>query len=91
MGGGEDEEGESDGREAATAIAREALLKFGPMKFTQMTLEHEQRYMYGSYTWEKYKVEMPGIEPGASHMQSEHSTTELHVCRKIVTFDIVFV
>ena len=24
------------------------------------------------------KVEMPGIEPGAFHMQSERSTTELH-------------
>ena len=24
------------------------------------------------------KVEMPGIEPGASHMRSERSTTELH-------------
>ena len=23
-------------------------------------------------------VEMPGIEPGAFHMQSERSTTELH-------------
>ena len=23
-------------------------------------------------------LEMPGIEPGASHMQSERSTTELH-------------
>ena len=27
---------------------------------------------------EKNFVEMPGIEPGASHMQSERSTTELH-------------
>ena len=26
----------------------------------------------------KEKVEMPGIEPGASRMQSERSTTELH-------------
>ena len=26
----------------------------------------------------KKKVEMPGIEPGASHMRSERSTTELH-------------
>ena len=26
----------------------------------------------------KYIVEMPGIEPGAFHMQSERSTTELH-------------
>ena len=24
------------------------------------------------------EVEMPGIEPGAFHMQSERSTTELH-------------
>ena len=24
------------------------------------------------------KMEMPGIEPGAFHMQSERSTTELH-------------
>jgi hypothetical protein len=24
------------------------------------------------------QVEMPGIEPGAFHMQSERSTTELH-------------
>ena len=26
----------------------------------------------------KTTVEMPGIEPGAFHMQSERSTTELH-------------
>ena len=26
----------------------------------------------------KKKVEMPGIEPGAFHMRSERSTTELH-------------
>ena len=26
----------------------------------------------------KVVVEMPGIEPGAFHMQSERSTTELH-------------
>lgn len=26
----------------------------------------------------KKSVEMPGIEPGASHMRSERSTTELH-------------
>ena len=26
----------------------------------------------------KKNVEMPGIEPGASHMRSERSTTELH-------------
>ena len=26
----------------------------------------------------KKKMEMPGIEPGASHMRSERSTTELH-------------
>ena len=28
------------------------------------------------YMWQN--VEMPGIEPGAFHMQSERSTTELH-------------
>ena len=28
-------------------------------------------------TW-KVVVEMPGIEPGAFHMQSERSTAELH-------------
>ena len=27
-------------------------------------------------------MEMPGIEPGAFHMQSERSTTELHPRRK---------
>ena len=27
---------------------------------------------------EKLRVEMPGIEPGAFHMQSERSTAELH-------------
>ena len=27
---------------------------------------------------EKETLEMPGIEPGAFHMQSERSTTELH-------------
>ena len=26
----------------------------------------------------KHQLEMPGIEPGASHMRSERSTTELH-------------
>ena len=35
------EEGEGDG----LAVAREALLKFGPMKLTQMTLEHDQRFV----------------------------------------------
>ena len=29
-------------------------------------------------------VEMPGIEPGASYMQSMRSTTELHPQRKIM-------
>ena len=29
----------------------------------------------------KKKLEMPGIEPGAFHMQSERSTTELHPLR----------
>ena len=28
-------------------------------------------------------MEVPGIEPGASHMQSERSTTELHPQYKI--------
>ena len=29
--------------------------------------------------WKKEKgMEMPGIDPGAFHMQSERSTTELH-------------
>ena len=38
-------EGEGEERDEAsrTAIAKEALLKFGPMKFTQMTLEHDLR------------------------------------------------
>ena len=27
---------------------------------------------------QKKSLEMPGIEPGAFHMQSERSTTELH-------------
>lgn len=30
-------------------MAREALLKFGPMKFTQMTLEHDQKYVQYVY------------------------------------------
>ena len=37
-------------------------------------------YVIGDYRFislEKY-VEMPGIEPGTSHMRSERSTTELH-------------
>ena len=40
--------------------------------------------MYNKSLKKKYKkknkktVEMPGIEPGASHMRSERSTTELH-------------
>ena len=32
----------------------------------------------GIISGKKKKVEMPGIEPGASHMRSERSTTELH-------------
>ena len=39
VGGGEGERAE----EKKLAAAREALLKFGPMKLTQMTLEHDQR------------------------------------------------
>ena len=31
----------------------------------------------------KIYVEMPGIEPGAFHMQSERSTTELHPHRSV--------
>ena len=48
-GGGKEGEGkrgkEGDGElsEKKSSIAREALLKFGPMKLTQMTLEHDQR------------------------------------------------
>jgi hypothetical protein len=34
----------------------------------------------------KKKLEMPGIEPGAFHMQSERSTTELHP----LTFKLFF-
>ena len=33
-------------------------------------------YMVGGK--KEKKVEMPGLEPGASRMQSERSTTELH-------------
>lgn len=42
--------------------------------FTKMILNTS------SFTPDKKKIrmEMPGIEPGASHMQSERSTTELH-------------
>lgn len=32
----------------------------------------------------KYQLEMPGIEPGASYMQSMRSTTELHPLRYII-------
>ena len=35
----------------------------------------------------KKEVEMPGIEPGAFHMQSERSTTELHpLCSCVSNF-----
>ena len=33
---------------------------------------------YQSQENKNIDVEMPGIEPGAFHMQSERSTTELH-------------
>ena len=33
-------------------------------------------FIMSDYMWQN--VEMPGIEPGAFHMQSERSTTELH-------------
>lgn len=38
------------------------------------------RFAYVSNCWgkKKKKLEMLGIEPGASHMRSERSTTELH-------------
>ena len=47
VGGGEGEEVGEEGEreERRSAIAKEALLKFGPMKLTQMTLEHDQRYV----------------------------------------------
>ena len=32
----------------------------------------------GNGKWSPTSVEMPGIEPGASRMRSERSTTELH-------------
>ena len=39
-----EEEGEEESREQMrTVVAKEALMRFGPMKFTQMTLEHDQR------------------------------------------------
>ena len=37
--------GEEGREERKSAIAKEALLKFGQMKLTQMTLEHDQRYV----------------------------------------------
>ena len=40
VGGGEEDEEREDKKMAA---AKEALLKFWPMKQTQMTLEHDQR------------------------------------------------
>ena len=40
---------------------------------------HERHSLCGlNYIDKKLGVEMPGIEPGAFHMQSERSTTELH-------------
>ena len=40
---------------------------------------HERHNLIGfNYIDKKLGVEMPGIEPGAFHMQSERSTTELH-------------
>ena len=37
-------------------------------------------YLHGKIfpNFQQKKLEMPGIEPGAFHMQSERSTTELH-------------
>ena len=44
VGGGEREgEGEEEREERKSAIAKEALLKFGPMSFTQLALVHDQR------------------------------------------------
>ncbi|CAH1375419.1 unnamed protein product [Tenebrio molitor] len=40
-----------------------------------------QRRKKGLTYKRKKKLEMPGIEPGAFHMQSERSTTELHPLR----------
>lgn len=42
---GEEEECGEERAARKTAMAREALLKFGPMNFTQMTLEHDQKYV----------------------------------------------
>ena len=47
---GREEEGEEEGKEGGEerrlAVAKEALLKFGPMKLTQMMLEHDRRFVH---------------------------------------------
>ena len=35
-------------------------------------------YVHYPYTKKIFALEMPGIEPGAFHMQSERATTALH-------------
>ncbi len=45
-------------------------LKVTDIKFDQ--------FLCSRFNCKVKQVEMPGIEPGAFHMQSERSTTELH-------------
>ena len=40
--------------------------------------EKKEVHLHVSVTREQNYMEMPGIEPGAFHMQSERSTTEPH-------------
>ncbi len=46
--------------------------------------------VYRTYSIGKTKkLEMPGIEPGAFHMQSERSTTELHPRYNIILLYVI--
>ena len=60
---------ESLKRASSCQMFSDAFLKNRSLRFAE--IKNEQR-AYNRY------MEMPGIEPGASHMQSVRSTTELH-------------
>ena len=53
------------------------MLGLLPNGFLFLKLSNNFKYYYFYYI-EWQNLEMPGIEPGAFHMQSERSTTELH-------------
>ena len=47
---------------------------------------HRCQYSFAvAFEVDKINLETPGIEPGASRMRSERSTTELHPLQLVVT------